>query len=176
MSPEDTHKAIRIYIGGLILGVNTLYMLFCFFKLLAVVGNELSGMSQSRPGPSDALHELIFLSAVQRQGMASRRHLRSWCTKCCRPLLCTCPVNPRTVCVLEAVVGRRTAGVGAPAPSHDPPNVMSYCYTCQEIIFNKIEGIIRRPIKWRSIMIVQINFKSVECFTCMTEENFGYKN
>ena len=41
MSPEDTHKAIRIYIGGLILGVNTLYMLFCFFKLLAVVGNEL---------------------------------------------------------------------------------------------------------------------------------------
>ena len=41
MSPEDTHKAIRIYIGGLILGVNTLYMLFCFFKLLAVAGNEL---------------------------------------------------------------------------------------------------------------------------------------
>ena len=41
MSPEDTHKAIRIYMGGLILGVNTLYMLFCFFKLLAVVGNEL---------------------------------------------------------------------------------------------------------------------------------------
>ena len=41
MSPEDTHKAIRIYIGGLILGVNTLYMLFCFFKLLAVVGKML---------------------------------------------------------------------------------------------------------------------------------------
>ena len=40
MSPEDTHKAIRIYIGGLILGVNTLYMLFCFFKLLAVVGSS----------------------------------------------------------------------------------------------------------------------------------------
>ena len=41
MSPEDTHKSIRIYIGGLILGVNTLYMFFCFFKLFAVVGNEL---------------------------------------------------------------------------------------------------------------------------------------
>ena len=41
MSPEDTHKPIRIYIGGLILGINTLYMLFYFFKLLAVVGNEL---------------------------------------------------------------------------------------------------------------------------------------
>ena len=42
MSPEDTHKAIRIYIGDLILGVNTLYMFFCFFKLFAVVGNELN--------------------------------------------------------------------------------------------------------------------------------------
>ncbi len=29
---------IRIYIGGLILGVNTLYMLFCFFKLFPMVG------------------------------------------------------------------------------------------------------------------------------------------
>ena len=27
--------------GGLILGVNTLYMLFCFFKLLALVGKGL---------------------------------------------------------------------------------------------------------------------------------------
>ena len=41
MSPEDTHKPIRIYIGGLILGANSLYMFFCFFKLFAVVGNEL---------------------------------------------------------------------------------------------------------------------------------------
>ena len=42
MSPEDSHKPIRIYIGVLILGVNTLYMFFCFFKLFAVVGNELT--------------------------------------------------------------------------------------------------------------------------------------
>ena len=41
MSPEDTHKPIRFYIGGLILGVNTLYMFFYFFELFAVVGNEL---------------------------------------------------------------------------------------------------------------------------------------
>ena len=41
MSPEDTHKPIRFYIEGLILGVNTLYMFFCFFELFAVVGNEL---------------------------------------------------------------------------------------------------------------------------------------
>ena len=42
MSPEVTHKPIRIYIGGLILDANTLYMFFCFFKLFAVVGNVLS--------------------------------------------------------------------------------------------------------------------------------------
>ena len=41
MSPEDPHKPIRIYIGGLILGVNTWYMFFCFFKLFAVVGNDM---------------------------------------------------------------------------------------------------------------------------------------
>ncbi len=29
-----THKPIRIYMGGLILGVNTLYRLFCFLKLV----------------------------------------------------------------------------------------------------------------------------------------------
>ena len=42
MSPEDTYKPIRFYIGGLILGVNTLYMFFCFFELFAVVVNELN--------------------------------------------------------------------------------------------------------------------------------------
>ena len=29
------------FVEGLILGVNTLYMFFCFFKRFAVVGNEL---------------------------------------------------------------------------------------------------------------------------------------
>ncbi len=32
MSPENTHKLMGFYMEGLILGVNTLYMLFCFFK------------------------------------------------------------------------------------------------------------------------------------------------
>ncbi len=33
MSPESTHKFMGFYMEGLILGVNTLYMLFCFLKL-----------------------------------------------------------------------------------------------------------------------------------------------
>ncbi len=40
ISPENTHKPIRLYMGPLIPGVNTLYMLFCFFKLFSIVGNE----------------------------------------------------------------------------------------------------------------------------------------
>ncbi len=37
------HKPIRIYLEGLILGVNTLYRLFCFFKLFPMVGKGLTG-------------------------------------------------------------------------------------------------------------------------------------
>ncbi len=36
------HEPIRIYMGGLILGVNTLYRLFCFFKLFPMVGKGLT--------------------------------------------------------------------------------------------------------------------------------------
>ena len=42
MSPENAHKLIRIYMGGLILGVNTLYMLSCFLKQFALVGKGLT--------------------------------------------------------------------------------------------------------------------------------------
>ena len=41
MSPENAHKLIRIYMGGLILGVNTLYMLSCFLQQFALVGKGL---------------------------------------------------------------------------------------------------------------------------------------
>ncbi len=34
---------IIIYMGGLILGVNTLYRLFCFFKPFPMVGKGLKG-------------------------------------------------------------------------------------------------------------------------------------
>ncbi len=33
MSPENTHKLMGFYMEDLTLGVNTLYRLFCFFKL-----------------------------------------------------------------------------------------------------------------------------------------------
>jgi len=42
MSPVNSHKPIKIYKGGLILGVSTMYMLFCFFLLFAVVGKGLA--------------------------------------------------------------------------------------------------------------------------------------
>ncbi len=38
----SSHKPIRIYMGGLILGINTLYKLFCFFKLFPMVGKGLT--------------------------------------------------------------------------------------------------------------------------------------
>ncbi len=41
----SSHKPIRVYMGGLILGVNTLYRLCCFFKLFPIVGKGLKSRS-----------------------------------------------------------------------------------------------------------------------------------
>ncbi len=38
----SSHKPIRIYMGGLTLGVNTLHRLLCFFKLFPMVGKGLT--------------------------------------------------------------------------------------------------------------------------------------
>ncbi len=38
----SSRKPIIIYMGGIIPGVNTLYRLFCFFKLFPMVGKRLS--------------------------------------------------------------------------------------------------------------------------------------
>ncbi len=38
----SSHVPIKIYVGGLILGVNTLYRLFCFFKLFPMIGKGLT--------------------------------------------------------------------------------------------------------------------------------------
>jgi len=45
MSLENAHKLIRIYMGGLILGVDALYMLSCFLKQFALVGKRIKGFS-----------------------------------------------------------------------------------------------------------------------------------
>jgi len=44
------HKLIRIYMGGLILGINTLYMLSCFLKQFALVGKGLMQGPKFRVG------------------------------------------------------------------------------------------------------------------------------
>ncbi len=36
MSPENTHKLMGFYMEGLILGVTTMYMFFCFSKLFLI--------------------------------------------------------------------------------------------------------------------------------------------
>ncbi len=36
MSQETTHKLMGFYMKGLILGIGTVYMLFCFFKLFRI--------------------------------------------------------------------------------------------------------------------------------------------
>ncbi len=36
MSPDNTHNLMEIYMESLILGGNTMYMLFCFFKLFPI--------------------------------------------------------------------------------------------------------------------------------------------
>jgi len=42
MSPGNAHKLIRIYLGGLVLGVNTLYMPSCFLKQFALAVKGLT--------------------------------------------------------------------------------------------------------------------------------------
>ncbi len=43
----SSHKPIRIYMGDLILGVITLYRLFCFLKLFPMVGKGLTKQLES---------------------------------------------------------------------------------------------------------------------------------
>ncbi len=42
------YKSIRIYMGGLILGINTLYRLYCFCKLFPMVGKGLKRQKSER--------------------------------------------------------------------------------------------------------------------------------
>ncbi len=36
MSPENTHKLMGFYMEVIILGIKTVYVLFCFFKLFLI--------------------------------------------------------------------------------------------------------------------------------------------
>jgi len=56
MSPENAHKLIRIYMGGLILGVNTLYTLSCFLKQFALVDKGLMFCIQTHAGVDISRH------------------------------------------------------------------------------------------------------------------------
>ncbi len=49
---HEPHKPRRIYMGGLILGINTLYRLFCFLKQFPMVGKGLRAMVQKIIGPN----------------------------------------------------------------------------------------------------------------------------
>jgi len=60
MSPENAHKLIRIYMGGLILGVNTLYMLSCFLKQFALVGKGLNMQNRIFIGSSDSVPQMDY--------------------------------------------------------------------------------------------------------------------
>ncbi len=44
ISVMSSHVLIRIYMGGLILGANTLYRFFYFFKLFPMVGKGLTDL------------------------------------------------------------------------------------------------------------------------------------
>ncbi len=48
LSVMSSHKPIRIYMRGLILGVNTLFRLFCFFKMFPMVGKGLNHLQHSQ--------------------------------------------------------------------------------------------------------------------------------
>ncbi len=55
----SSHKPIRIYMGDLILGDNTLYRLFCFFKLFPMVGKGLT-----RTTTSATTHPMVYVFLV----------------------------------------------------------------------------------------------------------------
>jgi len=61
MSPENAHKQIRIYMGGLILGVNTFYMHSCFLKQFALVGK---GLRTPHPLNGEA-NTMVFKKAME---------------------------------------------------------------------------------------------------------------
>ncbi len=58
----SSHKPVRIYMVGLILGINTLYRLFCVFKLFPMVDKGLTLSFQS-PDLTFPSHLLVLEKA-----------------------------------------------------------------------------------------------------------------
>ena len=86
MSPENAHKLIRIYMGGLILGVNTLYMLSCFLKQFALVGNGLNGVKNWCVGCEHLHSGSLAMRTVTQSWQDPPPPLLLWCLSSCVPL------------------------------------------------------------------------------------------
>ncbi len=95
----SSDRPIRIYMGGLILGVNTLYWLFCFFKLFPMVGKRL--MTMSYECLIRLLCQVVILRAPHRQGLKattmSLAQLNRW-------LLRANPTNQPSFCAFGTQV------------------------------------------------------------------------
>ncbi len=70
----SSHKPIRIYMGGLLLGVNTLYRLFCFFKLFPKVGKGITVLIHCQQHVARVFLPFLWVLHM-RSGMSDRPHL-----------------------------------------------------------------------------------------------------
>ncbi len=76
----SSHKPIRMYMGGLILGVNTLYRLFCFFKLFPMVGKGLRYHCQPKPKLGAIATKLQTFTALLSHDSVHRKSRSYTCT------------------------------------------------------------------------------------------------
>ncbi len=71
MSPDNTHKLMGIYMEGLVLDVNTMYMLFRFFKLFPIGCIELRVYLSAMPIPTVGCWGPFGLSPGEHGGPVS---------------------------------------------------------------------------------------------------------
>ncbi len=80
----SAHKPIRIYMASLILGFNTLYRLFCFFKPFPMVGKGLSAFKNdyNTKFSRSIIFEIFFLTA--KFTLVKFYHVHA-CMSACKP-------------------------------------------------------------------------------------------